>query len=247
MEKLRKLISKLCSMHLVVPIVNGHFYHLQMVLAHAGSGCRAYLTSGFHQDLAHWTQLAEDVLSRPTSLAEVVQRIPMDMGFCNAAGPGAGGVWLDPNNDGGNVVWRLQWPKNATNDLVSWSNSEGKITNLDLELVAVVFHKMCFPIMCSLFHWRAPTTGLDNTPTISGSFCEASIVHPVVVDMLHLRSIHNQDATLLTSVFYYPSPLNTMADDVSRRFNQSADVLVAFFSLRSTTVTRFLGVMSPAF
>ena len=49
-----------------------------------------------------------------------------------------------------------------------------------------------------------PVTGSDNTPTVSLSFQEASTVNTVVVDLLRLQSIHNQDAALLSSVFYYP-------------------------------------------
>ena len=113
-DKLRKLIGKLRSMHLAVPGAIGHFYHLQKALTTAGSGRRAYLTAGFHRDIAHWTQLTEDVLSRPTALAEVVHRLPTNMGFCDASGLGAGGVWLDPNNDGQSFVWRLQWPQDIT-------------------------------------------------------------------------------------------------------------------------------------
>lgn len=89
-NKLYKLIGKLRSVHLAVPGEIFHFYYLQMVLTRAGSGRCAYLTTGFHQDIAHCAQLAEDVLSHPTSLTEVAQRLPMNRGFCDASGLGAG-------------------------------------------------------------------------------------------------------------------------------------------------------------
>ena len=72
--------------------------------------------------------------TRPTYLAEIVQRLPTDIGFTDSSGLGAGGVWIDPNKDGRNYVWRLPWPEDIT-DLLSFDNLQGRITNPDLELI----------------------------------------------------------------------------------------------------------------
>ena len=53
-DKLRHLIGKLRSLHLAVPGAIGHFYHLQTALTHAGTIRQAYISKGFHQDIAHW-------------------------------------------------------------------------------------------------------------------------------------------------------------------------------------------------
>ena len=45
--------------------------------------------------------------TRPTYLAGIVQRLPTDISFADASGLGAGGVWIDPNEDGLNYVWSL--------------------------------------------------------------------------------------------------------------------------------------------
>ena len=41
---------------------------------------------------------------RPTYLAEIVQRITSALGFIDASGLGAGGVWTNPSNDGHNFL-----------------------------------------------------------------------------------------------------------------------------------------------
>ena len=100
-------------MHLAIPGAVGHFYNLQRSLtaAHHAHRATAYVTSGFHSDLRFWRQLCAEVHTRPTYLAEIVQRLPTDIGFTDASGLGAGGVWIDPNEDGRNYVWSLPWPE----------------------------------------------------------------------------------------------------------------------------------------
>ena len=127
-------------MHLAIPCVVGHFYNLQQSLTtdHHAHWATAYVTSGFHSDLRCWRRLCAEMPTRPTYLAEIVQRLPTDIGFTDASGLGAGGVWIDPNEYGRNYVWRLPWPEDIRTDLVSFNNLQGPIKNSDLELAALV-------------------------------------------------------------------------------------------------------------
>ena len=68
--------------------------------------------------------------TRPTYLAEIVQRLPTNIGFTDASGLVSGGVWIDPNEDGRNYVWRLPWPEDIRTDLVIFDNLQGRITTL---------------------------------------------------------------------------------------------------------------------
>ena len=85
-----------------------------------------------------WRQRCADVPIRPTFLAEIVQRLPTDISFADASGLGGGGVWIDPNEYGLNYVWRLPWPEDIRADLVSFDNPQGRITNSNLTLAALV-------------------------------------------------------------------------------------------------------------
>ena len=102
----------------------GHFYNLQQSLTVADHVHRAtaYFTRGFHSDLRFWRRLCAEIPTHPTYLAEIVQRLPRDIGFSDASGLGVGGVWIDPNEDGRNYVWRLPWPEDIRIDLVSFDN-----------------------------------------------------------------------------------------------------------------------------
>ena len=170
-KNLERLIGKLRSMHLAVPGAVGHFYNLQQSLtaAHHAHQATAYVTTGFHSDFRFWRQLCADIPIRPTYLAEIVQRLPTDIGFADASGLGAGRVWIDPNEGGLNYVWRLPWPEDIRVDLVSFENPQGRITNSDLELAALVLQEATFPFVFTNPAWRAPFNVSDNTPTVACS------------------------------------------------------------------------------
>ena len=228
-KKLERLIGKLRSMHLAIPGAIGHFYHIQMALTKANRRT-TYLSKDFHRDIAHWRLLCSRMKQRPTYLAEIVQRLPTDLGYTDASGIGGGGVWLNPNADGIHHVWRLKWPADIQADLVSFTNPAGRITNSDLELAALVLHESTFPTVCKSAAWRAPLTGSDNTPTVAWTFKEAATINPVVANLLRIRSIANSNSSISPAVFYHPGHLNTMADDASRLFQLTNPSFLSFFS-----------------
>ena len=90
-KELERLVGKLCSMHLAVPGVVAHIYHIQSALSQAGMD-RAWLSPAFHREIADWKMLADQTDDRPTYLAEIVRREPTHLGFCDASGLGAGGL-----------------------------------------------------------------------------------------------------------------------------------------------------------
>ena len=177
----------------------------------------------------HWQRLSTNSLARPRFLAEVVRRLPTDLGFCDALGIGAGGVWIDPDGTGKKCFWRLQWTEDIVADLVTWENPTGGITNSDLELAVLLLQESCFLLACSRHAWHAPSTGSDNTPTVSWCFRKSSTVNLVVADLLHVGAEMNSRSLLTPSVFYHPGPLNTMADDASRRFDLPGNNFLSFF------------------
>ena len=102
-------------------------------------------------------------------------------------------------------------------DLVDTYNTHGSITNYDLELAALVLQDASFTSVRSNPAWRAPFTGIDNTPTVTWMFWESSTVNPVVADLLRLRYLVNCQFKITPSFFYRPGQQNTMANDASRK------------------------------
>ena len=91
---MERLVGKLLSMHLAVPVVVVHLYHVQCALSQVGTD-RTWLSPDFHREIADWKMLADQTADRPTNLAKIVCRKPTHLGFCNASRLWAGGAWLD--------------------------------------------------------------------------------------------------------------------------------------------------------
>ena len=152
-------------MHLTVPGAIGHFYYLRQALTKAAEKV-AYMSKKFHQEIKYRHHLVTKMETCPTYLAEVFQQQPTALGVIDASGMGAGGVWIDPNKDNQKYVWRIQWQEDIRKDLVSWNNLNNRITNSDLELVALVLQESIFPLVCLNPAWHVPITGSDNTTTV---------------------------------------------------------------------------------
>ena len=166
---------------------------------------------------------------RPIYLVELVYPPTSDLGYTDASGLGSGGVWIDPNKDSKNYTWRVQWPSDITQDLVRFTNPEDTITNLDLELAALVFKEAVFGSISTPLACRTPTPGSNNTPIVVWTFHEASTINPVVANLLSIRSAHNRLHNIAPSIFYHPGPLNTMANGASLRFYLPPHPFLALF------------------
>ena len=128
-----------------VSVFVGCFYHFQLDLMHVVTGCSAYLSKGFRQDVLHWRRFFRDVLNRTTFLEEVVQCLPTELGLCYDSGLVAGGVWNDTNRYGSRYLLHLACPKDVVEDLVRWSNPLGGTINPDFEILALVLQESFFP------------------------------------------------------------------------------------------------------
>ena len=134
--------------------------------------------------------LALQADSSPTNLAEIVCCEPTHLGFCDASGIGAGGVWLDPARMCNNLVWRHPWLADISEELVSTTNPNGTITNSDLKLATLFLQeatlikavpKTCMSVTCS---------GSDNTLTAFWSTREALMINPVVAELFCIHALH---------------------------------------------------------
>ena len=108
-------------MHLAVTVAAAHLYHIQRALSEAGMNMD-WLSPYFHCKITDWKIMADQTAERPTHLAEIVRRKPTHLGFCDASGLRAGGVWLDPSCLGKHLVWRHLWLAEIIADLVSSTN-----------------------------------------------------------------------------------------------------------------------------
>ena len=175
--------------------------------------------------------LALQAASRPAHLADIVHQEPTHLGFCDASGLRVGGVWLDPARTGNNLVWRLPWPPDIAENLLLSTNPQGKITNSDLELAALVLQEATLLQAVPKASMTAPRSGSDNTRTVSCCTHEAYMTNPVVADLLRISTLHSRKFFLNPSVFYHPGQENCMANDASRLFYLSDTDFITHMSV----------------
>ena len=199
-KDLKRLVRKLSSIHLAVPGAVAHLFHIQRAL-NQGVVDWVWLSPALHRKLSDWKSLSLQAASRPTHLAEIVCRELTHIGLCDALGLGAVGVWLDPARTGQNLVWRHLWPPDIITILVSLTNPQGTVTNSELDLAALVLQEATFLEAFSKACMAAPRSGSDNTPTVSWSTREASMIKPVVADLLRICALHSIKFLLNPSIF----------------------------------------------
>ena len=110
-------------------------------------------------------------------------------------------MWLDPARTGQNLVWQHPWPPDIIESLVSLTNPQITITNYDLELAALFLQEATLLEVAPKACMMTPWSGSDNTPTVSWSMREASMINSMVVDLLRFRALHSRKFFLNPSVF----------------------------------------------
>jgi hypothetical protein len=106
------------------------------------------------------------MVKRPTHCRELVVGDPGYVGYyCDASKLGAGGVWLSGIYLLQPVVWRVEWLQDIRNNVVSFSNPNGIITNSDLEMAGMVLHYLVLEHLTRPRHIHI-AAWCDNTPTV---------------------------------------------------------------------------------
>ena len=200
------------------------------------------ITPALRQALQDWIVIIKRIGSRPTSVLELIPGTPWYIGYCDASGFGAGGVWISGSKQIPPLVWRLEWPEDIQKRLVSDSNPDGDLTNSDLEMAGHL-------IQWLILEHHAPQSlehahiGIfcDNTPTVAWAtrlHSSKSVIAGHLLRALALRQHINRTSPLIT--ISIAGILNLMADIASRSFRDSrfinssapfADIFTSLFPL----------------
>jgi hypothetical protein len=100
---------------------------MQGGLARIGLGKRSDIRAALN-DLC---SLIRVLGSRPTHVSEILIDMSRYVGYQDAAAEGVSGVWFPLGHAMPPLVWRLAFPPDIAQDVVSLSNPNGSITNLD--------------------------------------------------------------------------------------------------------------------
>ena len=149
-RKWHKVLGELRSTSLALPGASNMFSQMQKALADTPK-TKVALTKGVHQALNDFRWMHHNIASRPTRIAELIPLSSSALGDHDASGHGAGEVWFPhqslnsrsgPNKSPPHapLLWRIEWPQDIIDSLITEDNPSGTITNSDLELGGGLLH-----------------------------------------------------------------------------------------------------------
>ena len=163
--------------------------------------------------------LLRESTTKPTRCKELVAAWPDYIGVKDASGQGVGGIIIGENKECIPTVFRLEWPEDIKQDLLSQENPNGRITNSDLEMAGLLMLWLIMEDVCKPLRECHIALFSDNSPTISWVerlASKKSLVAAQLVRALALR-IKMQGASPLTPL-HIPGRQNAMTDIPSRSF-----------------------------
>ena len=180
-DKWHRVIGELRSMALALPGARVLFSQIQEAFCHV-KGKIVTLSTGIHEALSDFRLLADDVANRLTRMYELVPLRPTMDGYHDASVYMCIGVVLPgptdiprslppqysaaqplPNPNGEHpILWRMPFPKDILDSLVSWTNPRGSANNSELELTGGVVHSECVA-QCFVITERTTLSHTDNT------------------------------------------------------------------------------------
>jgi len=162
------LVGRLQHAARILPASRGFFTPLYNALKGLPDSVGLGKNSEVRHALLDVANVIKDLAVRPTHVTELVQQGLDYAGYCDASAFGAGGVWFGSGTALLASVWRIQWPQDITSDVVSYANPNGRLTNSDLEMAAVVLQQAVLEArLGSAIAGTQAAIGSDNTPAVA--------------------------------------------------------------------------------
>ena len=241
-----KTLGELRSMSLALPGTRGLFSLLQEAFRHPAADGRIRLNAAVLEIFTDLREVLHTLAQRPTRLYELVPLQPTLVGSHDAAGHGAGGVWFPSStavpraiklrgqpgqhkSPCSPIVWRMPFPMHVTNDLSSFKNPKGPITNSDLELLGSVMHHeaaaQCFDV-----RERTVKSSTDNTPTLFWERKGSTTTTGPAAYLLRIQALHQRHHRYVKLHDFLEGKRNLMADDASRLQSLSNQEFLTHFN-----------------
>ena len=218
LNKFQQLAGKLQHASYGIPGGRGLFSPIQMAMV--GNPNFITLTDDLVEILADWRYIIGFMESHPTSILQLVVDYPAYLGYSDACGLGAGGIWCSGLKSLQPVLWQVEWPKDIQANLVTAENPTGSVTINDLELAGAVLNWLALELQPNvILKHQHVGTYCDNTSAVAWAYKLRTSKSKIASRLLRLLSlrIHHKQATGLTPL-NIAGENNDMADIVSRAF-----------------------------
>jgi hypothetical protein len=229
-----KIMGELRSMTMALPGCRGLFSALQFRFK--TDKTRVRLTNVVHDFLDDFRFILDTIDERPMRIYELVPGTPTILGATDASGVGMGGVIFIPDEDSTpsrphyhSFLWRQAFPDAVRDCLVTYTNTNGTITNSDLELAATIAQH---DVIATLANVRERTIANlhDNTPTVYWNRKGSTTTAGPASYLLRFQALHQRIHKYISLHDFIPGHLNRMADDASRRLHMPNNHILNHFN-----------------
>ena len=236
-KKLQQIVGKLRHASIGVPAGRYLFGPVNQLMSLEPKMVYWNRAPAARQALKDWGQLIRESTKEPTHVNELVTGEAAYKGTLDASGEGAGGVWLPGTKAIAPTVWRVEWPAEVKERLVTGANPKGDITNSDLEMAAEVLGWLVLEAIVPTRHEHVGVCS-DNSATVAWQMRGASKRSAVANRLLRVLATRlrvNRASPLVTR--HLTGERNHLGDIPSRSFGYKAewhhvsdDAFLSFFN-----------------
>jgi hypothetical protein len=164
MKTLQTTVGKLQHTALILPATQGFFTPLNNVMKSQTK--LVILGEDAKEAILDTCTLILGLSRQPTHVNKLVPDPPLYVAYHNAAAEGAGEVWFSLIDNMQPLLWRITFPRDITDSVISEDNPDGLITNSDLELAAEVLAVGIILEEAPDVKHKTLGTLCDNSPTV---------------------------------------------------------------------------------
>jgi hypothetical protein len=196
-----------------------------------------YPNKSLHAAISNCRTILQESTSRPTRCHKLVAGWPNFIGVVDASSHGVGSVIIGELSECPPTVFRLPWPPDITNNVISEANPKGTITKSDLELAGLVLLWLMMEHVCGPLAEKRIALFSNNSPTVSWvqrMACCSSLIAEQLIHVLALQ--FNIQKVCSITTLHIAGDQNSMTEIPSRlfgsehkwHFNSEHDLLIFF-------------------
>lgn len=220
-------------MSLAIPGLRGLFSLLQKALRQSTNKPTAHrikLSHEVHDFLANIWWIVSNLSIRPTRLCKIIPTELAIIGASDACPQGMGGVFFTPHGDTHKCyLWQQPFPEAISQDIVSFANPTGKLTNSELELLATIAHHDIL-VQTADIRERTVFTLTDNMATQAWQSKGSATTTGPVAYLLRAQALHQRHHRYLPQLGHIKGKANQLADECSRLWHLTDDQLLTHFN-----------------
>ena len=221
-DEFRTTLSKLQHAFLTVPAGKGLLSAFYVVLRVQPQLVYLHTNTNLRNAVADCRTFLRETVSSPTKCRNLVTGWPDFVGITDASGHGLGGVIIGERRAVAPIVFRLQWPQDITDNIISDANPTGTITNSDLEMAGLLMLWLVMEEVCRVQDAHVALFS-DNSPTVHWVQRLAAKHSEVAMQLIRALALRLQlaQASPLTPM-HIAGVNNSLTDIPSRSFGSDA-------------------------